>query len=82
MSSTFVWPPTGAFDSVDEIGNLLIRGRGIGQHRSGWPTWPTIRAGYLDPPQSLLYFDGEPAIGLGMSTVSGGNVVKTGRSGP
>ena len=40
----------------------------------------TIRRGYLEPPDSLLYFDGEPAIGLGLSTVTGGNVVRTGEA--
>jgi len=71
--------PTGAFDSVDEIGNLLIRGRGAGSIVR-LADVANIREGYLEPPQSLLYFDGEPAIGLGMSTVSGGNVVKMGEA--
>ncbi len=38
----------------------------------------TIERGFLDPPSTLLRFDGEPAIGIGISTVSGGNVVAMG----
>jgi len=71
--------PTGEFDSVDEIGNLLIRGRGTGS-MVRLADVAEIREGYLEPPRSLLYFDGEPAVGLGMSTVSGGNVVTMGEA--
>jgi multidrug efflux pump subunit AcrB len=71
--------PTGAFDSVDEIGNLLLRSRGTGSVVRVSDV-ATIRRGYVEPPQSLLYFDGEPAIGLGLSTVFGGNVVKMGEA--
>ena len=37
-----------------------------------------IRRGYREPPSQLLRFDGNPAIGIGISTVSGGNVVVMG----
>jgi len=37
-----------------------------------------IRRGYKEPPTQLLRFDGNPAIGIGISTVSGGNVVVMG----
>ena len=39
-----------------------------------------VRFGLLDPPEKMLYFNGERAIGLGVSTRSGGNVVRTGES--
>ena len=71
--------PTGAFDSVGEIGNLLIRARGSGR-MVRLSDVATIRQAYLEPPQTLLYFDGEPAVGLGLSTVTGGNVVQTGEA--
>ena len=38
----------------------------------------TINRSYEDPPRRLLRFDGQPAIGLGISTVQGGNVVTMG----
>ncbi|MDJ0788030.1 MAG: efflux RND transporter permease subunit [Myxococcota bacterium] len=40
----------------------------------------TIRRDYLDPPSSLIRYDGTAAIGLGISTVSGGNVVVMGNA--
>ena len=39
----------------------------------------TIRRGYKEPPKQLLRFDGNPAIGIGVSTISGGNVVAMGQ---
>ena len=38
----------------------------------------TIERGYEDPPRRVLRYDGQPAIGLGISTVPGGNVVTMG----
>ena len=37
-----------------------------------------IRRDYREPPSELLRFDGNPAIGIGISTVAGGNVVAMG----
>ncbi len=39
-----------------------------------------IRSGLRNPPERMLYFNGQRAIGLGVSTRSGGNVVRTGDS--
>ena len=53
----------------------------IGQY--GPPTLPQgrrdARARRQDPPRRLLRYDGKPAIGLGISTVQGGNVVTMGK---
>jgi multidrug efflux pump subunit AcrB len=38
----------------------------------------TIELGYSDPPRRILRFDGQPAIGIGISTIQGGNVVRVG----
>jgi multidrug efflux pump subunit AcrB len=38
----------------------------------------TLQRADQDPPRRLLRYDGKPAIGLGVSTVQGGNVVKMG----
>ena len=37
-----------------------------------------VRRGYVEPQRSLIRYDGNASIGLGISTVSGGNVVKMG----
>jgi multidrug efflux pump subunit AcrB len=68
--------PTGTVDAVESFGKILIS-RGLGQEvRLG--DVAQIHRGYVDPPGSLIRFDGQAAIGLGVSTVSGGNVVTMG----
>jgi multidrug efflux pump subunit AcrB len=70
--------PTGEFTSVEQIGEMLV------SQGAGNPIYlrdiAEIRRGYVDPPQTSMYFNGEPAIGLGISTVSGGNVVRMGQA--
>jgi len=67
----------GVFTTVEDIENLIISG----------PQNPelivlrdiaTIEKGYVEPPQTLMRYNGKPAIGLAISTVSGGNVVHMG----
>lgn len=71
--------PKGAFASADEMLDLVI-----GSDRSGRQLRlgdiATIERGDQDPPQRLLRYDGHAAIGLGISTVQGGNVVKMGHA--
>ena len=66
--------PTGTFRSEERIAELLItspvtggsfRLRDIAE----------VRRGYQDPPSQVMRFNGHPAIGLGISTVFGGNAV-------
>ncbi len=69
--------PTGAFASADEMLEMVI-----GSDQSGRQfrlrDIATIERGDQDPPRRLLRYDGKPAIGLGISSVPGGNVVKMG----
>ena len=69
--------PQGAFASVDEMLGLVI-----GSDKSGRQLLlkdvATVARGLQDPPHRLLRYDGKPAIGLGISTVQGGNVVVMG----
>jgi multidrug efflux pump subunit AcrB len=69
--------PTGEINSVDAISHLLIGGSG--DQLIYLSDIATITRGYVSPPTRHLRFDGKPAIGLGISTVSGGNVVRMGR---
>jgi multidrug efflux pump subunit AcrB len=66
--------PTGGFRSVDEMLDLAI-----GSDRTGRQLFlrdvATVERGDEEPPRRLLKFDGKPAIGLGISTIQGGNVV-------
>lgn len=71
--------PTGEFISEEQFGDLLIRGRGPGSDRMVYlRDVARIVRGYEEPPQKILRYDGKPAIGLGISTVMGGNVVTMG----
>jgi multidrug efflux pump subunit AcrB len=69
--------PKGAFSSADEMLELVI-----GSKQSGGQLRlrdvATLERADQDPPRRLLRFDGKPAIGLGISTVQGGNVVTMG----
>lgn len=71
--------PTGAFGSVDEMLEMVIGSDQSGrQLRLG--DIATVQRGEADPPTRLLRYDGNPAIGLGISSVPGGNVVKMGEA--
>ena len=69
--------PTGGFRSADDMLDLAI-----GSDRAGRQLLlrdvATLERGDEKPPRRLLKFDGKLAIGLGISTVQGGNVVTMG----
>ncbi|MGI9456668.1 MAG: efflux RND transporter permease subunit [Aeoliella sp.] len=69
--------PTGTFQSVEEFKDLLIRGDEPG-NAIFLRDVADIRRGYVEPRSQVLSYDGHPAIGFGISTVSGGNVVVMG----
>jgi len=69
--------PTGTFDSVSDFEDLLIRGAESGSNIYLRDV-ATVRRGYVEPPRTQLCYDGHPAIGFGISTTSGGNVVEMG----
>jgi len=69
--------PSGEVDSVEAIGNTLIQG--IASERQIFlKDVARIWRGYEYPPNTMLRFDGRPALGIGVSTVKGGNVVEMG----
>jgi multidrug efflux pump subunit AcrB len=69
--------PHGAFASADDMLELVI-----GSDKTGRQLFlkdvATLERADLEPPSRLLRYDGKPAIGLGISTVQGGNVVTMG----
>lgn len=69
--------PTGGFESAEDMLNMVI-----GSDSSGRQLFlkevATLSRTYEDPPRRLLRYDSQPAIGLGISTVQGGNVVTMG----
>ena len=70
--------PTSAITSVDDIADLVIGGAGGKLIRLREVA--TVRRDYADPQSFMLRFNGRPALGLGIATVPGGNVVEMGRA--
>lgn len=68
---------TGNFYSLDDIRNLTIVSRS-GEHFR-LSDIATIEEGYKSPISSLMRIDGEPAVGIAISTVPTGNVVDMAR---
>ncbi len=67
--------PTGEIKSVKQIGDLLILQDDKTNSKLYLKDIATIKRGYVDPPTPIVRFNGHPAIGLGISTVLGGNVI-------
>ena len=71
--------PRGGFRSAEDMLELVI-----GSDKTGRQLFlkdvATLERGDQDPPRRLLRYDGKPAIGLGISTVQGGNVVTMGEA--
>lgn len=72
--------PTGQFTSVEDIGNLLL----LANPEQGTKLYlrdvAEIHRGYEEPASTLMRFNGRPAVGLAISTVQGGNVVRMGEA--
>jgi len=71
--------PTGLVDTVQDLGGILLSG-GPGQAQIFLRDVAQIRRGVREPADRLLRFDGQAAIGMGISTVAGGNVVTMGEA--
>lgn len=69
--------PTGEWKGTENFENLLIRG-GNSNALVFLRDIATVRRDYVDPPSTILRYDGKQAIGIGISTVEGGNVVRLG----
>ena len=69
--------PTGEITTVDAIKNLVIsgaNGSGVTRLRN----IADVTRGYEDPVEFMIRYDGEPALGIGVSNLPGANVVKLG----
>jgi multidrug efflux pump subunit AcrB len=71
--------PSHLVESEEDLGNILISGSSSNA-QIYLRDIATITRGYREPASNFLRFDGEPAIGIGISTVSGGNVVVMGEA--
>lgn len=71
--------PTGDFTSVSDMEKLLVT-----SNRQGdlvrLSDIATVSKGNLDPPQRIMRHNGKDALGIGVATVSDGNVVTMGKA--
>ena len=68
---------SGTFDSEDSLKNVNLKANGRFYRLSDIAT---IRRGYVDPPQPLYRFNGQPAIGLAVSMAQGADGLKLGEA--
>ncbi len=68
---------SGAFESVDAIRNITIRGNGR-LFRLG--DVAEVRRGFVDPPAARMRFQGKEGIGLAVAMKKGGDIVRLGRA--
>ncbi|MFZ3514168.1 efflux RND transporter permease subunit VmeI [Vibrio harveyi] len=71
--------PTGEFQSVDELGDLLITESGA-QGLIFLKDVAEIKRGYVEVPTNIINYNGELALNLGMSFAQGVNVVEVGKA--
>ena len=69
--------PTGALDSVEKIGDLVVSTQTSGTIIRLRDV-ATVTRDYQDPPSFKLRWNGKPAIAMGVSNISGANVAKMG----
>ena len=70
--------PTGSFQSVQEIGDLLIASDDKTLIRLS--DFATITRAYEEVPNKLYYVNGKPGLSIGVSMAAGENVVAVGRA--
>ena len=71
--------PSASVSSVDDIKNMLVPTASSGSIvRLG--DFADVWRGYETPPRKLYRFNGQPAIAMGVSGVSGGNIVQIGKA--
>ncbi|BFM10487.1 efflux RND transporter permease subunit [Simiduia litorea] len=70
--------PTGEFSSEQQFASLIVSARSANNQPVILGDVATISRGLQDPPSNLLNFNGEPAVGVAISTTAGGNVVTMG----
>jgi multidrug efflux pump subunit AcrB len=70
--------PSGVFKTEKDFGDLLISSQG--GRLIYLKDIATIHRDYVDPPRNILRVNGQPAVGIAISTVLGGNVVNMGQA--
>ncbi len=71
--------PTGEFQSVDELGDLLITESGA-QGLIFLKDVAEVKRGYVEVPSNIINFNGSLALNVGVSFAQGVNVVEVGKA--
>lgn len=71
--------PTGNISSVDTISNLLIYSNKT-KRLIHLNNIAQVSRGFQEIPDTMIYYNGKPALTIGASIVSGGNIVKVGNA--
>ncbi|MBT83709.1 MULTISPECIES: efflux RND transporter permease subunit [unclassified Limnobacter] len=66
----------GQFESIEDLANLPIR---AGKNTLLLKDIALVHRGYQDPPVSKMRFNGKEVIGLGISMVNGGDIIRLGQ---
>ncbi len=61
-----------AFNSIEDIKNTIVQ---VGQEQFYLKDLVKVKKSYLEPVMSMQRFNNKPAVGIGISTVNGGNVL-------
>jgi len=69
--------PTGEITSIEDFEQLIFSHEGKQFHLRDFAN---VRRGYVEPQSEILRFDSKNGIGMGISTISGGNVVTMGEA--
>ena len=93
MDRRFRFALTGAFERLEDIGDLIIHSHlretpinmaAISPSRTDElikiRDIATVKRGYREPPHALMRFNGQPALAISLANVAGGNIVDTGRA--
>lgn len=69
---------TGGINGIEAIRNLYVSDSEGRLFRIG--DIAEVKRGHAEPDEQLMRFNGQPAVGIGISTVDGGNVVRMGEA--
>ncbi len=61
-----------AFNSIDDIKNTIVQ---VGQEQFLIKDLAKVKKSYIEPVQSMQRFNNQPSVGVGISTINGGNVL-------
>jgi len=77
VGSEFIAIKAHSISTVEKIGNIVIKGA-QSKAQIFLKDIADIKDKYIEPSSEILHYDGDNAIGIGISTIKGGNVVALG----